>query len=63
MGDVLTVILTSKSKAVNISKEKVYMNVPLEEVLVFSFLYTADMAENYAFYQDVSPVESRINIK
>ena len=51
MGDVLTVILTSKSKAVRISKEKVYMNVPLEDVLVFSFLYTADMAENYAVYK------------
>ena len=51
MGDVLTVILTSKSKAARISKEKVYMNVPLEDVLVFSFLYTADMAENYAVYK------------
>ena len=51
MGDVLTVILTSKSKAVNISEEKVYMKVPLEDVLVFSFLYTADMAQNYAVYK------------
>jgi hypothetical protein len=51
MGDVLTVILTSKSKAAEISKEKVYMNVPLEDVLVFSFLYTADMAQNYALYK------------
>ena len=51
LGDVLTVILTSKSKAANISKDKVYMKVPLEEVLVFSFLYTADMAQNYAIYK------------
>ena len=51
VGDVLTVILTSKPKAVNISKDKVYMNVPLEEVLAFSFLYTADMAENYALFK------------
>lgn len=51
MGDILTVILTSKSKAAKISKDKVFMNVPLEEVLAFSFLYTADMAENYAFYK------------
>jgi hypothetical protein len=50
VGDVLTVILTSKLKAVRISKDKVYMNVPLEEVLAFSFLYTADMAENYALF-------------
>ena len=51
MGDILTVILTSKAKAVNISKDKVYMNVPLEDVLAFSFLYTADIAENYALYK------------
>ena len=51
VGDVLTVILTSKSRAVKISKDKVYMSVPLEEVLIFSFLYTADMAENYALFK------------
>ncbi len=51
MGDVLTVILTAKSKAANVSLDKVYMKVPLEEVLVFSFLYTADMAQNYAIFK------------
>lgn len=51
VGDVLTVILTSKTRAVSVSKDKVYMNVPLEEVLAFSFLYTADMAENYAIFK------------
>ncbi len=51
MGDTLTVILTSKAKAMNISEDKVYMNVPLEDVLAFSFLYTADIAENYALYK------------
>jgi len=51
IGDVLTVILTSKTKAVRISRDKVYMNVPLEEVLAFSFLYMADMAENYALFK------------
>jgi hypothetical protein len=51
VGEVLTVILTSKSKAVKVSKNKVYLNVPLEEVLAFSFLYTADMAENYALFK------------
>jgi hypothetical protein len=50
VGDTLTVILTSKSKAVNVSKDKVYMNVPLEEILAFSFLYRADMPENYALF-------------
>ena len=51
IGDLLTVILTSKAKAVKVSKDKVYMNVPLKEVLAFSFLYTADMAENYALFK------------
>jgi hypothetical protein len=51
MGDVLTVFLTSKSQAAKISKEKVYINVPLEEVLVFSFLFTADMAQNYELFK------------
>ena len=50
VGDVLTVILTSKIRAVSVSKDKVYMNVPLEEILAFSFLYTVDMAENYALF-------------
>jgi hypothetical protein len=50
LGDLLTIILTSNSKAVKVSKDKVYMNVPLSEVLAFSFLYTADMAENYAVF-------------
>lgn len=51
IGDVLTVILTSNPDAVKVSREKAYMNVPLEQVLAFSFLYTADTAENYAFYK------------
>jgi hypothetical protein len=51
VGDLLTVILTSKAKAVKVSKDKVYMNVPLKEVLAFSFLYTSDMAENYALFK------------
>ena len=50
VGDVLTVILTAESQAVKISKDKVYMNLPLEDVLAFSFLFTADIAENYALY-------------
>jgi hypothetical protein len=49
LGDVLTVILTSKSEALTVSKNKVHMNVPLEEVIAFSFLYTSDMAANYEF--------------
>ncbi len=51
LGDVLNVILTSDSKALNASKERVYMNVPLESVLAFSVLYTADIAENYALFK------------
>ena len=53
VGDVLTVILTSDSKALKVAKDRVYMNVPLESVLVFSFLYTAEMAENYSFFKMV----------
>jgi hypothetical protein len=51
LGDLLTVVLTSKTKAVKVSRDKVYMNVPLKDVLAFSFLFTADMAENYALFK------------
>jgi hypothetical protein len=54
VGDVLNVILTSDSKALRVSGEKVYMNVPLESVLMFSFLCTADIAENYALFKMIS---------
>lgn len=50
VGDVLNVILTSDSQAVKVSRDKAYMNVPLESILAFSFLYTADIAENYALF-------------
>ena len=51
VGDVLNVILTSDPKALRVSGEKVYMNAPLESVLAFSILYTADIAENYALFK------------
>ena len=51
VGDVLNVILTSDPKPMRVSGEKVYMNVPLESILAFSFLFTTDMAENYALYK------------
>lgn len=51
VGDVLNVILTSDAKAMRVSGDKVYMNVPLESILAFSFLYTADMVENYALFK------------
>jgi uncharacterized SAM-dependent methyltransferase len=51
VGDVLDVILTSEAEAVKFSQDKVYMNAPLEAVLAFSLLYTADIAETYAFYK------------
>jgi hypothetical protein len=53
IGDVLTVFLTSDKNAMRLSDEKVYMNVPLQGVLAFSVLYTAEMAENYAVYKMV----------
>ena len=52
IGDVLNVILTSDPQAATVlQRERVYMNVPLEAVLAFSFLYTADIAENYALFK------------
>jgi hypothetical protein len=51
IGDVLNVILTSDAKALSVSKERVYMNVPLESVLAFSLLYTTEIAENYALFK------------
>ena len=51
IGDVLNVILTSNPQALSASKERVYMNVPLEAVLGFSVIYTADIAENYALFK------------
>ena len=50
MGDILNIILTSDAKALSASKERIYMNVPLEAVLAFSVIYTADIAENYALF-------------
>jgi hypothetical protein len=51
VGDVLNVILTSEPKALAVSKDRVYLNVPLESVLAFSILFTADIAENYALFK------------
>lgn len=51
IGDVLTVILTSDPNAIKVSRDKVYLNIPIENILAFSFLYTADIAENYALYK------------
>jgi hypothetical protein len=51
IGDVLTVFLTSEKNAMQASGGKVYMNAPLEAMLAFSVLYTAEMAENYAVFK------------
>ena len=51
LGDVLTVILTSKPDAITKSNDKVYMNVALSEILALSILYTSDMSANYQFYK------------
>ena len=50
IGDVLTVFLTADNNAMRVSGDKVYMNTPIEGVLAFSILYTAEMAENYAVF-------------
>ncbi len=51
IGDVLTVILTANPDVIKVSRDKAYMNAPLEQVLAFSFLFTSDIAENYSFYK------------
>lgn len=51
IGDIVNVILTSDSKALTVLGDKVYMNVPLEAILAFSFMYTADMAETYSLFK------------
>ncbi len=51
IGDVLDVILTADPKAIRVSGEKAYMNVPLEAMMAFSILITADIAETYALFK------------
>jgi hypothetical protein len=51
IGDVLNVVLTSDKNAMRSSNGKVYMNVPIQSILAFSFLYTPEMAENYALFK------------
>lgn len=51
IGDILTVFLTADKNTMKVSREKVYMNTPLEGVLAFSILYTAEMAEGYAVFR------------
>ena len=58
MGDILNIILTSDAKALSASKERVYMNVPLESVLAFSVIYTADIAENYELFNMIKQPKS-----
>jgi len=52
VGDVLTVILTAhpQDEVITLSKKKASFNVPLEEILAFSFKYTEEMDEIYTFY-------------
>jgi hypothetical protein len=48
---VLNIILIPEPQALNASKEGANMNVPLEAVLSFNVLYTADIAETYALFK------------
>jgi hypothetical protein len=63
VGEVLNVILSTDPNAIKVSRDKTYLNVPLESVLAFSFLYTADIAENYALFKMVKQPKqnSRLN--
>lgn len=51
IGDVLTVFLTAEKNAMKASGGKIYTNAPLEAMLAFSVLYTAEMAENYRIFK------------
>jgi len=48
---VLNIILNSEPQALNASKERTYMNAPLEAVPAFSALYVAEIAETYALFK------------
>jgi hypothetical protein len=51
VGAILNVDFNAESNALRVSGEKVYMNVPVESVLAFSFLYDAEIAENYSLFR------------
>jgi hypothetical protein len=51
IGDVLDIILTADPKAIRVSGEKAYLNVPLEAMMAFSILITAEIAETYALHK------------
>ncbi len=51
LRDILKVILTVDAQALSAAKERVYMNVPIESILAFSVLYTAEISENYSLFK------------
>lgn len=53
VGELLTMILTScpQDKVYSISKKKVTFNVPLKQIIAFTFRYSEEMGEIYTFYQ------------
>lgn len=53
VGDLLTVILTDRpqEQVITLTKNKASFNVPLEELLAFSFKYTEEMDEIYTLYK------------
>ena len=50
-GDILVVILTDQSsdRVISSSKDGLSLNVPVEDVCVFSLRYTEEMSEIYSF--------------
>lgn len=53
-GDIVTVILTTNLQAVRVQNGKAEFDIPLDEILAFSFTYSKEMAENYMLYNSVS---------
>jgi hypothetical protein len=57
VGDIIVVVLTdhAQDKVVTYSKKKVRLEVPIEDILVFSLRYTEEMSEIYSFFRIVQP--------
>ena len=54
VGEMLTVILTvntEKRNVLTLSKKGLSLNVPIDDIIVFTFEYTKEMNELYHFYK------------
>ena len=66
VGEMLTVVLTAnieKRNVLTLSKKGLSLNVPIEEIIAFTFEYTEDMDELYRFYKYLLGSKRRSIIK